>query len=132
LRLGIALLLSLSALIFGGRQPAAAVSLGSRAPHVQGVASVPVLVITTTTLPGGAAGTAYSRTLAATRGTPPYKWTKNSGTFPSGLVLSSAGVVSGEPHAAGTFTFTVRVTDSSSPAQTATQQLNITIAAPRR
>jgi Putative Ig domain len=133
LRLGIVLLLSLSALVFGGRQPAAAVSLGSRAPHAQGVAALPALAITTPpgSLPDGMYGIPYpTTTLAATGGTPPYRWTRSSGAFPSGLVLSSAGVVSGEPGAAGTFIFTVNVRDSSSPAQTATQQLNITIAAP--
>jgi hypothetical protein len=55
---------------------------------------------------------AYSQTLAATGGTPPYSWTINSGALPPGLVLSAAGIISGEPTTIGTFTFMVQVTDS--------------------
>jgi hypothetical protein len=44
------------------------------------------------------------------------------------LTLSSSGPISGTPTTVGTSNFTVQVTDSSSPAQTATQALSITIA----
>ena len=55
---------------------------------------------------------AYSKTLAAKGGTAPYTWAIMSGTQPSGLSLSSAGVLSGTPSSAATFTFTARVTDN--------------------
>ena len=71
------------------------------------------LVITTSSLPAGTVGTAYTATtLAATGGTPPYTWSVASGALPSGLSLSSAGVVSGTPTASGTFSVTLKVTDS--------------------
>jgi hypothetical protein len=63
--------------------------------------------ITTTSLPGGFIGTAYSQTLTAT-GTAPFTWSISSGALPAGLELSTAGVISGTPTAAGTFNFTVR------------------------
>lgn len=40
-----------------------------------GTAPPPTLAVTTTSLPGGAVGTAYSAQLAATGGVPPYQWT---------------------------------------------------------
>ncbi|MDQ3380285.1 MAG: Ig domain-containing protein [Actinomycetota bacterium] len=70
------------------------------------------LAISTTSLPAGTLGVAYSRTLAATGGAPPYTWIRISGKLPNGLVLSSSGTISGTPSKRGTYTFTVRVTDS--------------------
>ncbi len=84
------------------------------------------LAITTSALPDAAVGQAYSQTLAATGGTPPYTWSVASGSLPPGLSLSSAGgVVSGTPSSAGTYTFTAQVTDGT---QTATRSLSITVA----
>ena len=88
------------------------------------------LSITTTSLPGGVVGSAYSRTLAATGGVTPYTWSVSSGSLPAGLALdSSTGTISGTPTAAGTSTFSVTATDSgTSPGQSATQSFSITIA----
>ncbi len=82
--------------------------------------------VTTASLAGGVVGTNYSQTLAATGGTPPYTWT-SSGTLPAPLTLSAAGVLSGMPTTAGSYTFTVRATDSATPKASATQTLSITI-----
>src|SRR6185369_9410296 len=73
------------------------------------------VTITTTSVPSGIVSTAYSTSLAASGGTTPYAWSivSGSGSLPAGLTLSSAGVVSGTPTAAGTSNFTVKVTDSS-------------------
>lgn len=87
---------------------------------------VPALAVTTTTMPQGRVGTAYtSTTLAATGGVSPYTWAVVSGTYPPGLGLSSVGVVAGTPTAAGTYNFTVRVTDTVS--STDDQALSITV-----
>ena len=91
--------------------------------------AAPPLAVSTTSLPGGTAGTAYSQALSATGGTTPYTWSLASGTLPAGLALSAGGTISGTPKTAGTSTFTVQVSDAENPAQTATQQLSITVVA---
>jgi len=52
--------------------------------------------------------------------TTPYNWSIASGALPAGVTLSGTGTISGTPTAAGTFTIMVKVTDSRSPASTAT------------
>lgn len=97
------------------------------------VSSAPVtasaLSISTHSLPAGTIGTAYSQTLQASGGSGTYSWSIASGSLPSGLSLSSAGVISGTPSASGTFPLTVSVSDTSKPVQTRTASLNITVAA---
>ena len=83
------------------------------------------LQITTTALPVGSAGSSYSATLLATGGTPPYSWAKNSGQLPAGVALSSAGVISGSPTTAGSFSFGAKVVDSSIDVVSTNFSLNI-------
>ena len=65
--------------------------------------------ITTVSLPDGTVGTAYpTTTLAATDCTSTCSWSITSGTLPTGLTLTSAGVLSGTPTLAGAFTITIR------------------------
>ncbi len=92
-------------------------------------AATQALVVTTTSLPGGTVNTPYSAVLHATGGTSPYTWSISSGALPSGLTLDSAsGTISGTPSVASTFTFTARVSDSSTPTvQTASQNLSIIV-----
>jgi len=86
----------------------------------------PVLQITTTSLPAGRIQAAYSATLQATGGTPPYTWSQPSGQLPPGLTLApSSGIISGTPTTAGQFTSTIQVQDT--VAQTASASLAITI-----
>lgn len=73
---------------------------------------LPELAITTATLPDGYLTTAYSATLLQAGGFGPFTWTRVAGSLPPGLALSTAGVISGTPTAAGRFTFTVRVRDA--------------------
>jgi hypothetical protein len=89
------------------------------------------LVITTTTLPAATGGQPYSATLAATGGITPYTWSVSSGSLPPGLTLNpSTGVISGTPDVVGTYSFTVTVTDSQSPAATTSQALSIAVSGP--
>ncbi|MGB8168341.1 MAG: sulfatase-like hydrolase/transferase, partial [Chthoniobacteraceae bacterium] len=69
-------------------------------------------ITTTSPLANGNINTAYSQTLAATGGTPGYTWSVTSGSLPTGLTLSSGGLLSGTPTAGGDSNFTIRVTDS--------------------
>jgi hypothetical protein len=91
------------------------------------ISQAATLMVTTTTLPNGMLNTAYSQTLSATGGVGPDSWTLASGTLPTGLAISSGGVISGTPTAGGSFSFTVQATDAESPSQTAKQALSITI-----
>ena len=91
------------------------------------------LAITTTHLTAGRIKTQYTGgTLQATGGTAPYKWSLATGSkLPTGLTLNATtGAISGKPTNAGTFSFTVTVTDSATKKQTATSQpLTLTITA---
>lgn len=92
------------------------------------VVVTPVPGITITSLSSGTANTAYSATLQASGGAGTLTWSVISGTLPPGLSLnSSTGVISGTPTSTGSWTFTVQVTDSGSPALSAQQQLTITV-----
>lgn len=86
------------------------------------------LVITngTNTLTPGRVGVSYANGLFADGGIPPYRWSLVAGQLPPGLSLTtSPGRISGTPTTAGTFVFTVRVTDQGG--QQATQQFSITV-----
>jgi hypothetical protein len=74
------------------------------------VIACPTISVSPETLPGGTAGTAYSQTLTANPTGGNYTFARTAGTLPTGLTLSSAGVLSGTPTAAGTFNFTVTAT----------------------
>ena len=82
-------------------------------------------IITTTALPGGTVGQAYSQTLQATGGVGILVWNLAGGSPPAGLSLSPDGTISGTPTAGGTQNFTVRVTDTLN--QSATQSLSIDV-----
>lgn len=108
---------------------ASASGVTSPAAALTVTAPPPSLTITTTTLPSGTTGGAYSATLQASGGTVPYTWGLSSGTLPTGLTLNAGtGVISGTPTVAGTSNFTVKVTDSETPAVNATANLSIIVA----
>ncbi|MEI6069050.1 MAG: putative Ig domain-containing protein, partial [Methylococcaceae bacterium] len=89
------------------------------------------LTINATVLPGAYAAVPYSATVTAKGGTLPYSWSIVSGALPAGLVLNpGTGAISGTPTTSGTFNFSIKVTDSTSPAGTSTQALSITVSVP--
>ena len=87
------------------------------------------LSIGSTALSAGQVGLAYSAAFSVSGGTPAYTWSIASGSLPAGLTLSSAGVLSGKPAASGTSTFTVQVADSSSPIQTTSAAVTLSVQA---
>jgi len=84
----------------------------------------PPLSISTSSLPLGQIGTAYSTTLTATGGTPPYTWSISSGQLPPGLtVAATSGAIEGTPSQAMSSAFTVQVADSASSNSSTTKSL---------
>ncbi|GIG87380.1 fibronectin type III domain-containing protein [Plantactinospora endophytica] len=77
--------------------------------------------------PSGKVSVPYSVQLTAAGGTMPYTWSVSAGTLPPGLTLGpSTGLLSGTPTTAGSFTFTVQLTDASGV--TATRPVTLVIA----
>lgn len=77
------------------------------------ISPCPVVTITPGSLQPGTVGTLFSQSLTPNGGTPPYTFSFDAGsTPPSGLTLSANGLLSGTPTSAGSFPFTVKVTDT--------------------
>lgn len=72
--------------------------------------------IVTTSLPNGNIGVAYSATLTGTGGQPPYTWSlPTNSALPSGLTLSTNGIVTGTPTGpVATYDVSITITDSAS------------------
>jgi large repetitive protein len=85
----------------------------SPAPSPSPSPSYAPLQIESTTLKAAEVGLDYGKvSLQAFGGLPPYSYMVGPGAVPGGMTLSTDGVLSGMPTAAGDFTFTVQVTDS--------------------
>lgn len=86
------------------------------------------------TLPNATQGSAYSATLMAAGGVPPYSWSLAQGSsLPLGLALSSSGIINGsiDPTVVvGNYFLTVQLTDSASPPTVLNRPLTIAVAAP--
>jgi uncharacterized repeat protein (TIGR01451 family) len=91
--------------------------------------SLPSLSATCMAQLTGQLNVAYSSFIEASGGTPPYTFKLDSGSLPPLLALNkSTGEITGSPTSAGTFNFSVIVSDSSKPAETAvTDDCSITI-----
>ncbi|WP_379063683.1 putative Ig domain-containing protein [Mesorhizobium sp. UC74_2] len=92
------------------------------------VVKMPTIAITPDTLPNATGGSAYDQPLSATGGGAPYSFAVSDGALPVGLSLKADGRLSGTPGVAGSFAFTVKVTDANSYA--ATQAYTLTVSAP--
>jgi hypothetical protein len=92
------------------------------------VVAPPPLVITTTTLPGGTVGSAYSGHFEATGGTGAHTWSVTAGTLAPGLSLTaSTGAITGTPTAVGSSPVTFQVQDTLG--HKATVQVTISVVA---
>ncbi len=74
--------------------------------------SCPTVALSPSTLLGGTVGVPYSQTITASGGTSPYSFAVSGGNLPAGLSLSSAGLLTGTPTAAGTYSFSVQAEDA--------------------
>lgn len=86
--------------------------------------------IVTEALSEGQVGQVYEARLQTEGGTPPVSFSLASGQLPPGLSLSGDGIIRGIPAAAGLFSFEVRATDASQPAQTALRSFTLRILLP--
>ena len=91
-----------------------------------------VLPASGSTLSPGTEGVAYAQNFFLSGGVAPYNWSLASGQFPPGLALVSTAAptdnnnqLAGTPTQAGTFKFTMKVSDSSG--QSASQPFSLTI-----
>ena len=91
------------------------------------VATPVTLTLDLSSLPNGNINVFYSSTINVSGGVAPYTCAILSGALPTGLTLGPNCLVSGTPTVAGSFTFTVQATDSSSPDLTTTGQFTIVI-----
>ncbi|MDQ3009631.1 MAG: putative Ig domain-containing protein [Acidobacteriota bacterium] len=72
----------------------------------------PSIMVNPSSLPNGFVGAAYNQTVIASGGVAPHNFTVSGGALPAGVILSTAGALSGMPTATGTFTFTIKATDT--------------------
>jgi FtsP/CotA-like multicopper oxidase with cupredoxin domain/fibronectin type 3 domain-containing protein len=98
-------------------------------PQSLSITVTPPVAISTTALPNGYTGTAYSQTLAGTGAPLPYVWSISAGTLPAGLQLDpGTGIISGTPTVVATTSFTVKVIAGNG--SSATQALSIRVQLP--
>jgi hypothetical protein len=100
-----------------------------RATSLVTVQAVSALTISTSSLSQAVVNTPYSLGLSATGGVPPYSWTTSAGALAPGMRLApSTGAFTGTPTELGKYTFTAKVTDSTS--NSATRNYTLAVSAP--
>ncbi|MBS1811756.1 MAG: Ig-like domain repeat protein [Acidobacteria bacterium] len=73
----------------------------------------PSITLNPTTLANGTQNLTYTATtIVPSSGTSPFTYEITSGALPSGLTLSSDGLLSGTPSVAGDFNFTIKISDT--------------------
>jgi hypothetical protein len=82
-------------------------------------------LITGSTLPDGEPKLGYSQQIPATGGAAPLSWSVVGGSLPSGLTLSSSGLVSGTPTTTGQFAFTAKLVDADGASSTQALTLDV-------
>lgn len=70
---------------------------------------------TASPLPQGKAGESYALQLEALGGTAPLFWGVSAGALPAGLQMGAGGAITGQPEDSGSYEFTVKVFDNSTP-----------------
>ncbi len=73
---------------------------------------IEALKVSTPEIPPAVVGSQFTLSLTATGGRAPYTWAIKEGAWPRGLTFANNGLISGKPRVAGTYAFTVAVTDA--------------------
>lgn len=91
----------------------------------------PFFIGTNSPLPDGEVGKPYGKNISAWGGSGSYTWSKTGGSLPAGITLSNtpndSNYVSGTPSEPGTFSFTVRATDTMYPELTDDKTYSLSI-----
>lgn len=89
----------------------------------------PLSITTPNPLPPGTMGAAYAESLQANGGKAPYTWAleEKSAPLPDGLFLSEGGHITGIPTTVGSYSFSVKVTDSDINPHSTTMIFELTI-----
>jgi hypothetical protein len=116
-------------------EPSIAVRDSERPPHTASrrlrIRVALPLTLETRSLPKLLSSSSYKIPLQATGGFSPYHFEIAAGNLPAGLSLESrTGVISGQPTELGPFTITLRVSDSSNPAQAVERQFAQNVVGP--
>lgn len=88
------------------------------------------LYVYTKTLPNGRVDEAYTATIRAQLGKPPYEWRLESGVLPPGLTLTGSPTVAtlaGTPTEVGIYVFAIEVSDTGTPVKRATKEYTVDI-----
>lgn len=95
--------------------------------------TAPTVALDATNPVDGTGGSAYTHAFVASGGASPYTFQLTGGALPAGLTLGTDGRITGTPTAAGSFSLTVQVTDSSTGLGpfTAQRQYTLQVAAPQ-
>ena len=88
------------------------------------------LALDPATLPPASPKHPYKFQFQAHGGIPPYKYAFTEGVLPPGTTLGADGLLTGTPPVRGQFRFTVSVTDSSTPPQSASRLFVLRVVAP--
>jgi large repetitive protein len=91
---------------------------------------VPPLAIQTTSLAPAARTLSYSQNLTPQNGVGTVTWSLAGGNLPPGLMLAANGLISGTATTNGTYPFTVKASDGSTPPQIVTAQESIQVVDP--
>lgn len=104
-----------------------AVTLANNAITAPALPGPPATLSLTCSYPSGTVGQAYTSSLVATGGLPPYTYAISAGSLPTGLTLNPAtGAITGTPSVAGAFSDTSRVIDSTSTSAASSCGITIT------
>ncbi len=98
----------------------------STRPYSLVIGSCPTISLTPLIIAPAPINKPYIQNVVGTGGVAPYSHAKISGTLPPGISYSGGGVLNGTPTAFGSYTFTLRATDSNGCSGTRTYTLTIT------
>lgn len=107
-------------------------TVNSNAALLTVTAASPVTITNSSPLLAGTVNTAYSVTLTASGGTPPFTWSVANGyTLPSFLTLNaSTGEISGMPDTVASYGWKINVRDSANPQQSSEKYFDLAVDAP--